>query len=104
MSYKRPVPDGQLVRALDRSTSLPPHRVAIYVSDHCTICAYAHEIADLIRKRFPDVELRVIDLSDPGETVPESVFATPTYLLNGQVWSLGNPSPQQVIDTLSKLE
>jgi|GEM_PF-3531132 len=34
------------------------------------------------------------------EHIPEVVFATPTYLLNGRSWSLGNPSPQQVADML----
>lgn len=44
----------------------------------------------MIRCEFPMVEVRLIQ-SGEGE-LPESVFATPTYLLNGQRWSLGNPS------------
>ena len=35
---------------------------------------------------------------------PDNVFATPTYLLDGQRWSLGNPSSQQVRDLLGKLK
>jgi len=71
-------------------------QVAIYVAPHCNNCRYAYIIADQIRSEFPEVSLRIIDLSEPSEPIPESVFATPTYLLNDRVWSLGNPSHQQV--------
>ncbi len=79
------------------------HRMDIYVNNHCANCAYAWEIADLIRSEYPHVRVTMVDLADPQEPVPESVFATPTYLLDGQVWSLGNPSPHQVRETLTFL-
>lgn len=82
----------------------PAHTVAIYVSDHCVNCEYAREIAALIHTEYPDIHLKVIDLAAPGEAIPDIVFATPTYLLNGRVWSLGNPSTRQVRDTLDQLE
>lgn len=78
-------------------------QVAIYVAPHCNNCRYAYIIADQIRSEFPQVNLRIVDLSEPNEPIPESVFATPTYLLNDRVWSLGNPSHQQVRDTLGEL-
>jgi hypothetical protein len=81
----------------------PPIEVTIYVTQHCPICAYASEVAENIRHDFPQVELRIIDLATTSEPIPEAVFATPTYLLNGRVWSLGNPSPQQVTTTLHQL-
>ena len=77
--------------------------VRIYVAQHCEICAYSYEVAENIRNEFPQVEVRIIDMENTSETIPDSVFATPTYLLNGRVWSLGNPSPQQVSDTLAQL-
>lgn len=89
---------------LEREAARRMHDVAIYVSDHCGNCSYAWEIAALIREEFPQIALKVIDLDAPGEPVPETVFATPTYLLDDRVWSLGNPSPQQVRETLKKLE
>ena len=79
------------------------HTVAIYVSDHCVNCEYAREIAELIQIEYPHVNLRVVDLAAPGEVIPEIVFATPTYLLDDRVWSLGNPSPEQVRNTLNRL-
>jgi len=38
----------------------------------------------------------VIDLEAPEVSVPEAVFATPTYMLNDRIVSLGNPSPAEV--------
>ncbi|MBX3049858.1 MAG: hypothetical protein KF753_00215 [Caldilineaceae bacterium] len=81
--------------------TLAETRVEIYVAEHCTVCAYAYEVADGIRREFPAVDLRIINLSQTREDIPESVFATPTYLLNGRLWSLGNPSPQDVQERLS---
>lgn len=68
----------------------------IYVIPHCFNCDYAIEVAETVRRRYPHVSVQVIDLSDPQEPRPETVFATPTYLLNGRIWSLGNPSQQQI--------
>ncbi len=77
--------------------------LAIYVAQHCETCAYAHEIANLIRSRFPQVSVRLIDVETSGEEIPEAVFAIPTYLIDGRVWSLGNPSPQQALDMFAGL-
>lgn len=82
-----------------------PGKIAIdiYVAQHCRICAYAYEVAAGIRDQFPQVQVRMIDMANPPEPIPEAVFATPTYLLNGRVWSLGNPSPTQVYETLTAM-
>lgn len=77
--------------------------LVIYVAPHCSVCAYAYEVAEDIKQRFPDVNLKLVDMESTTEPIPETVFATPTYLLNGRVWSLGNPSPDMVVDTFSKL-
>ena len=77
--------------------------VSIYVAQHCSTCEYAYEIAELIRTRFPQVDVRLIDMETTAEEIPDAVFATPTYLLNGRVWSLGNPSEQKVQDTFENL-
>ena len=75
--------------------------VEIYVAEHCLNCAYAYEVAGTIREEFPEVDLRVINLSQTTELIPEAVFATPTYLLNGRLWSLGNPSSEDIQARLS---
>lgn len=78
-------------------------RVDIYVAKHCSICAYAYEIADFIRQEYPAVIVRIIDIEATSEPIPEEVFATPTYMLNGRIWSLGNPSPAQAREKLQLL-
>lgn len=77
--------------------------LTIYVSRHCEVCRYAVEVAAEIRSSFPWVQVAVVDLESPQTDVPDVVFATPTYLLNGRVWSLGNPSPEKVQTTFHAL-
>lgn len=102
MTCKQPVPERHT--AQDRSPqakSASSVKVEIYIADHCRICEYTHEVAEAIRRDFPEVELELIDISAPQRAIPEVVFATPTYLLNGRVWSLGNPSLEEMRDRLS---
>ena len=75
--------------------------IDIYIAQHCNTCAYAYEVAADICRQFPHVQVRMIDMANPLEAIPEAVFATPTYLLNGRLWSLGNPSPAKVQETLT---
>jgi len=117
MNHEKPIPqaNGRQIKELQTavsavsgsvsvSTDKPTDmatRVEIYVAEHCMICEYAYEVADSIRTDFPHVDLRIINLSKTTEAIPEAVFATPTYLLNGRLWSLGNPSPEDVQERLS---
>jgi hypothetical protein len=77
-----------------------PVVIDIYIAQHCSNCAYAYEVAMQIRQQFPHVTVRLVNMEAPVEPVPDIVFATPTYLLNGRLWSLGNPSPTKVQETL----
>lgn len=76
--------------------------LAIYVSAHCPVCAYAYEVADLIRHTFSQVQVCLVDIHGEQESIPEAVFATPTYLLNGRLWSLGNPSLEKIYETFQR--
>lgn len=84
--------DGELVQQVS---------VEIYIAGHCHICDYTLEVAEVIRQEYPQVKLHIIDLMDPAKVIPPEVFATPTYLLNGSVWSLGNPSIEDMRTRLS---
>ncbi len=75
-------------------------RVDIYVMEGCYACIYSKEVAARIRVDFPTVQVRLVDIHTTPDPLPEAVFATPTYLLNDQLWSLGNPSPQDVQERL----
>lgn len=89
-----------MVEKIEPVEQIEADELVIYVAQHCSVCQYAYEVAGDIRERFPGVDLRIVDIETTTEEIPESVFATPTYLLNGRVWSLGNPSPALVMETL----
>lgn len=80
-----------------------PITLMIYVAQHCSTCDYTYEVAAAIQREYPQVHIQIVDLEQTTEAIPEFVFATPTYLLDGRVWSLGNPSPAQVQETMSRL-
>ncbi|MCH8340655.1 MAG: hypothetical protein IIA51_03765 [Chloroflexi bacterium] len=73
-------------------------RLDIYIDDCCETCEQARKIADQVRERMPQVEVNLIVLN--GET-PDSVFAVPTYLLDGVTLFLGNPSEAELFERLA---
>jgi predicted thioredoxin/glutaredoxin len=93
-------PDGK-PKLAQREEPEAAIRVEIFVAEHCLSCEYAYSVAGTIEENFPGVDLRIINLSQTTELIPDAVFATPTYLLNGRLWSLGNPSPEDVQARLS---
>jgi len=62
----------------------------IYITDQCTNCREAVLIAEQASS-IAGLEVTVVNLDVPGQRVPKQVFATPTYVLDGLVVSLGNP-------------
>ncbi|GAB4431752.1 MAG: hypothetical protein Kow0031_12950 [Anaerolineae bacterium] len=76
----------------------------VYIAEHCPGCAEARQVAAAIARDYPHVAVAVIDIGQPGVAVPEAVFATPTYLLNGRVVSLGNPGPTDITGWLGKAQ
>lgn len=75
--------------------------LAIYVAPGCLGCERARALAETIRALpLPGVDVRLVDLGEPGAERPPAVFAVPTYLLNGRVLSLGNPSAGWLIERL----
>ncbi len=74
----------------------------IYVRTGCSGCAEAKVTADHIEKTFPHVTVEVVDIDNPNSDIPETVFATPTYVLNNRVVSLGNPHISDIETWLSE--
>ena len=72
-------------------------RLDIYIDDSCETCNHARQIADQVRARLPQVEVNLIELT--GEK-PDSVFAVPTYLLDGDTLYLGNPREAELFERL----
>lgn len=87
---------------MTHARSTVEHQLTVYVIQNCANCEYAVGVAASIRRDYPHVAVQVVDLADPSEPVPDNVFATPTYLLSDRVWSLGNPSPEQIEATFGK--
>ena len=78
-------------------------KLQIIVASACANCEEASRLSDLVKARFPQVAIEVIDLDREPERQPDSVFAVPTYLLDGRVIWLGNPS-EDALYTLLEAE
>ena len=72
----------------------------IVVASACENCEEARRLRDAVKTRFPGVAIDLIDLDVEPERQPASVFAVPTYLLDGRVISLGNPNEEALYDLL----
>ena len=71
----------------------------IYVAPDCFGCETARDLAGMVRALgWPGLEVRLLDLSEPGVIRPPAVFAVPTYVLDGRVISLGNPEQDWLLD------
>jgi hypothetical protein len=56
----------------------------------------------LQRSGPPGLEVRIVDLGVAGTVVPTAVFAVPTYLLDGEVISLGNPEYTWLVQRIER--
>ncbi len=78
------------------------HILEIYVAPNCFGCETARDLASMVRAlAWPDLDVRLLDLSEPDIIIPPMVFAIPTYVLNGRVISLGNPEPDWLLDQIA---
>jgi len=73
----------------------------VYVQSGCPACLRARRLADEARAAFPALRVDVVNLSDPVSVLPAEVFATPTFVLDGEVLSLGNPRPAMLLRRLA---
>lgn len=64
----------------------------IFVTAGCEACDHARAVARRVSEEFDGVHVEVINIDEEPARVPPSVFAVPSYLLNGAVIFLGNPS------------
>lgn len=73
-------------------------KLDVFVSNDCWSCAETREIVTAMQVQFPQMEIALRD-SEP-ELWPQEVFAVPTYMLDGRVISLGNPSRSDLVQRL----
>jgi glutaredoxin len=69
-------------------------KLEIYVADDCWACEETRRLVAEIEPLYPNVEIKLRDVAD--EHKPDSVFATPTYVLDGRTIFLGNPTQEQL--------
>ncbi len=72
----------------------------IFVDEMCWSCAESYRIVQALQPSFPTVRFEFSDLR--REPHPDNVFAAPTFLLNGRVISLGNPTPRRLRQMLEE--
>ena len=76
-------------------------RLDVYVETGCRFCERAVEIAQEIDEAYPRMSVRILDVAEaPGG---DDVFAVPTFVLNGEVISLGNPDRSELRRTIEAL-
>ncbi len=74
--------------------------LTLYVESDCSSCAGAIEVATRVRDEFPQINVDVVDLGLTSKQQPDEVFAVPTFLLDGEVVSLGTPSWERLLPLL----
>lgn len=80
-------------------------RLEIFVSAHCLGCGEARALAGAAAEQLPELAVSVTDIAalDAGQTLPDEVFAVPTYLLDGRRLFLGNPSLPELLARVRRL-
>ena len=80
------------------------NQLDIYVSQGCSSCGRARDIAASLDGLYPGVQVKVVETeAAPEGSLPDSVVAVPAYLLDGTLISLGNPNPATLHEQLAAL-
>jgi hypothetical protein len=77
-------------------------QLKIFISNDCWSSEESHRIAAETQARFANVEVILIDLQSADR--PPDVFATPTYVLDERVISLGNPRREVLWEQLKQMK
>ncbi len=69
----------------------------VFVAEDCPGCNEALNVAARVEQNYSNlIDIEIIDITDAQAVLPEAVFATPTFMLDNRIVSLGNPSPKEV--------
>ncbi len=68
----------------------------IYVQEGCFSCQRSLELAERAREAFPEMQVSIVDFASAAGIYRSKVAATPTYIVDGEIISLGNPSPAEL--------
>lgn len=73
-------------------------KLQVYIAQDCWSCQETERIVAAVQERFSDISCELLDSSQIP--LPDNVFAVPTYVLNGRVIYLGNPTPAELGQSL----
>ena len=82
------------MREFTRLHPMDAKRLTVWVSRHCGSCPEARAIAERLKVRYPSIEVETLDVEE--RTPDAEVFAVPTYMLDGRVIFLGNPTQEEL--------
>ncbi len=78
-------------------------KLDVYITNDCWSCEESERIVLDVSAKLPEVNVEFIDM-EKADNKPENVFAVPTYLLNGKVISLGNPTREELYQKITALQ
>ncbi len=76
------------------------HHLSLYISSECFSCQESILMMADVERSFPQLRTEIVNLDDAQAEKPDSVFAVPTYVLDGQILSLGNPHREVFISLI----
>lgn len=82
------------------AVALTMSQLELFIAQDCPSCVEAQRVASRAAKRFPALDVVITDVDQPKAVIPESVFAVPTFCLDGRVISLGTPEWRQLRRTI----
>lgn len=71
-------------------------KLDVYITPDCWSCQETERIVADVSAQLPNVAVSLINMETAQER-PEAVFAVPTYLINGRIISLGNPTREELV-------
>lgn len=69
-------------------------KLQVYIADDCWTCEESHRIIADMEPQFPNIAIEMLNVANTP--YPEDIFAVPTYVLNGRIISLGNPTRDEL--------
>lgn len=75
----------------------------VYVEHECFVCRHTPALAAAVKAEFPEIHVELINLAEGRGAYRDLVVAVPTFILNGRVFSLGNPAPGDLRSEVARL-
>lgn len=94
------LPSGFAIR-FEESWWEPVTELAVYVAPGCFGCDRALELVEEVRVQIGNhVTVTVVDIAEEDKSIPESLFAVPSWYLDGELVSLGNPTVDEILEAV----